>query len=61
MKDSLVNLIVDTVIVLAGFAIAMVAAGEFFVNNDLTSILLFLLGFITVCYGMGRRMKVRWY
>jgi len=61
MKDSLVNLIVDTIIVLAGFAIAMIAAAEFFVNSDLTSLLLFLLGFIVVCYGMGRRMKIRWY
>ncbi len=61
MKDSLFKLIVDTVIVLAGFAIAMVGAAELFVNSDLTSLLIFLFGFIIVCYGMGRRMKVRWY
>jgi hypothetical protein len=60
-KDSLANLAMDTLIVLAGFAIAMVAAGEFFVNRDPAVLLVFLFGFIVVCFGMGRRMAARWY
>ena len=60
-KNSFTNLIIDTVLVLSGFAIAIVAAAELLVKNDLASLLLFLLGFIIVSYAMGRRMKASWY
>lgn len=60
-KNSSIGLIMDTVLVLIGFAIAIVAAAEFLVKNDLASLFLFLLGFIIVSYAMGRRMKASWY
>jgi hypothetical protein len=59
-KNQLIGLIVDTVIVLIGFAIAISAAMNYFFTNDATNLLVFLFGFIVVCYGFGRRLKDYW-
>lgn len=53
-------LLMDTVIVLAGFGIAIFAAMNYFFTNDTANLLIFLFGFIVVCYGFGRRLKDYW-
>ena len=59
-QDKLVPLIIDTIIVLSGFAIVIYAALDYFVTKDWADFLVFLLGFIVSSYGMGRRMKNYW-
>ncbi len=56
-KNSLAEWIIDTLIVLVGFALAIIAAAEFFLTKEFSNMLIILLGFIIACYGMGRRMK----
>ncbi len=59
-RGGLAGLAIDTIIVLCGFAIVIYSALSYFVTGDTTDFLIFFIGFVVVCYGMGRRMKDFW-
>ncbi len=59
-KLAIPPLILDTLIVLAGFAIVIYAALAYFIDNDPAEFLVFLAGFIIVCIGMDRRFRGYW-
>jgi len=55
--NSITEMIIDTIIVMIGFLLVMVAAIRFFFTSDPSNLIIFLVGFAIVCFGMGRRMK----
>jgi hypothetical protein len=60
MDGRLSSLIIDTVITLCGFAVVIYAALGYFVEKDASFLLVFLLGFVISCYGIGRRLRGWW-
>lgn len=59
-RNKIADLLIDTLIVFAGFAVAIYAAGIILLTKDFSNLAIFLVGFVLVCIGLGRRLTNYW-